>query len=253
MKSIEQLIQEKFEEKLENGDFEKIISDSLDKMISNTLSSLAGYKSALSLELENKLAPILSSAIANSKLKNLTNKVTLLLNQIMSNSELSGLSKIEEKLKVYLGYPLKDVKTIKLSDIFNEYVKFAKNECLHLHIDDEDIEYECGRGTLYFTVNLEKIEENKSYFGNKKYKLFVTPNNDLSEYSDYPELDIEFEISDFKHIRFSAPIDLARLTYYPAFIWFLIQLSNNFVKVEVDNESISEEISIEYEEIKGGI
>lgn len=247
MKTIEQLLNEKFAEKLENGDFEKIIEESLNKMVQNSLDNLAGYGSPLRREIENKLLPILSTAIANSELDNLANKITLLLNRIMANSELAKLESIENSLKDYLGYSVRKIKTIKLSDIFNEYVNFAKDKCSQLYISENDVTYEDGIATLYFDVCLERVKEEKNYFRRTKYKLSVDYCGDLNEYSDNPELDIEFEIDDYSHIRFGAPIDLARLTYYPSFIWFLIQLSNNFVKIEIDQPSFSKEIAVEIE------
>lgn len=249
MKTIEQLLNEKFAEKLENGDFEKIIEESLNKMVQNSLDYLTSYGSPLIREIENKLLPILSTAIANSELDNLANKITLLLNRIMVNSELSKLENIENSLKDYLGYSVRKIKTIKLSDIFNEYVNFAKDKCSQLYISENDVEYEDGIATLYFDVRLERVEEEKKYFRRTKYKLSVDYCGDfINEYSDNPELDIEFEIDDYSCIGFSAPIDLARLTYYPSFIWFLIQLSNNFVKIEIDQPSFSKVIEVEIEE-----
>lgn len=255
MKTIEQIITEKFEEKINNGDFEKIINEKLDSLVKDTLNSLTGWSSPLKKQLEERLKPVLETAIANSNLDNILDKMTLLLNNVLTNSELKNASELQNNIEQYLTYSKREKygDSIKLSEIFNKYVEFAKNECDRLDFDESDLDFDDGYEIMYFTTQLEEIqEEKKGYFSRyssgRKFILKTIPNDyDESDNHEMPELDIEFEIDSLGYLNLCEKISVNRLTNYPAFIWFLIRLSQTFHKIEIDIDCKEEEIEVKVE------
>lgn len=255
MKTIEQIITEKFEEKIANGDFEKIINEKLESLINQSLDRLTGWDSDVEKQLKARLKPVLETAIADSKLDNILDKITLLLNNVLANSELKECSKLNKEIENYLVYKnsQKYGEKIKLSDIFDKYVEFAQKECEELDFDKDDLEFDCESATVYFTAYLEeKDEEKKGYFSrynqDRRFILRVIPDDyDEDSNHDMPKLDIEFKIDNNGYLYLLEDISINRLSSYPSFIWFLIRLTQTTYKIDIDKRELSEEFSVEVE------
>lgn len=257
MKTIEQIITEKFEEKIINGDFEKIINEKLESLISQSLDRLTGWGSDVEEQLKARLKPVLETAIANSKLDNILDKMTLLLNNVLANSELKECSKLNKEIENYLVYKnsQKYGEKIKLSDIFDKYVEFAKKECERLDFDQDDLEFDGSSTTVYFTAYLEEKtddEEKRGYFSryntDKRFILRVIPDEyDEDSNHDMPKLDIEFKIDNNGYLYLLEDISINRLSSYPSFIWFLIRLTQTTYKIDIDKRELSEEFYVEVE------
>lgn len=256
MKTIEQIITEKFEEKIINGDFEKIINEKLESLISQSLDHLTGWGSDVEEQLKARLKPVLETAIADSNLDNIRDKMTLLLNNVLANSELKECSKLNKEIEDYLGYKTNQRygEKIKLSDIFNKYVEFAKKECEKLNFDQDDLEFDGSSATVYFTAYLEEKtddEEKRGYFSRYKdtrFILRVIPDDyDEDSSHDMPELDIEFKIDKYGDLYLLEDISINRLSSYPSFIWFLIRLTQTTYKIDIDKRELSEEFLVEVE------
>lgn len=256
MKTIEQIITEKFEEKIINGDFEKIINEKLESLINQSLDHLTGWNSDVEKQLKARLKPVLETAIVNSNLDNILDKMTLLLNNVLANSELKECSELNKEIENYLGYKTNKRygETLKLSDIFDKYVEFAKKECEKLNFDQDDLEFDGGSTTVYFTAYLEENndEEKRGYFSryntDRRFILRVIPDDyDEDSSHDMPELDIEFKIDNYGYLYLLEDISINRLSSYPSFIWFLIRLTQTTYKIDIDKRELSEEFSVEVE------
>ena len=256
MKTIEQIITEKFEEKIINGDFEKIINEKLESLISQSLDRLTGWGSDVEEQLKARLKPVLEAAIANSNLDNILDKITLLLNNVLANSELKECSKLNKEIEDYLVYKnsQKYGEKIKLSDIFEKYVEFAKKECEKLNFDQDDLAFDGSSATVYFTAYLEEKtdDEKRSYFSRynteRRFILRVIPDDyDEDSSHDMPDLDIEFKIDNSGYLYLLEDIAINRLSSYPSFIWFLIRLTQTTYKIDIDKRELSEEFYVEVE------
>ena len=256
MKTIEQIITEKFEEKIINGDFEKIINEKLESLISQSLDRLTGWGSDVEEQLKARLKPVLETAIANSNLDNILDKITLLLNNVLANSELKECSKLNKEIEDYLVYKnsQKYGEKIKLSDIFEKYVEFAKKECEKLNFDQDDLAFDGSSATVYFTAYLEEKtdDEKRSYFSRynteRRFILRVIPDDyDEDSSHDMPDLDIEFKIDNSGYLYLLEDIAINRLSSYPSFIWFLIRLTQTTYKIDIDKRELSEEFYVEVE------
>lgn len=256
MKTIEQMITERFEEKINNGDFEKIIDEKLDTLIRLSLDNLTSWGAPLKKQLEERLKPVLETAVANSDLDNILDKMTLLLNNVLANSELKKSLKLQNNLEEYLTYSKgKYDENLKLSEIFNKYVEFAQNECEILNFEEDDLDFEEGTAHIYFTASLEEVEEDEkkrgyfSRYSDRKFILKTRPNDyDESDNHEMPELDIEFKIDSLGYLSLCEDISINRLANYPAFIWFLIRLSQTSYKIEIDRTSFEEEFEVPIDE-----
>lgn len=240
-KTIEQMILESFNEKINNGYFENIINNKLEEFFQRILDDLLVFNSSFKENMKKRLDPILTNAISNSRLENLTEKVTLLVNNLLANSELYKASKLQENLASYLDCGKNEpfIKKIKLSDIFNKYVEFAKNECknfLYIHYNKEDFSFEFGTACLNFSASLEEIKDDskRDYFDTRERKFILKTNFNEKCNHTQPKLDIEFKIDNLGYLNLTENISINRIHEYPPFIWLLIRLSQICCEVYID-------------------
>lgn len=241
-KTIEQMILESFNEKINNGYFENIINNKLEEFFQRILDDLLVFNSSFKENMKKRLDPILTTAISNSRLENLTDKVTLLVNNLLANSELYKASKLQENLASYLasyldcGKNKPYIEKIKLSDIFNKYVEFAKNECKNFHYNKKDLSFEFGTACLNFSASLEEIKDDskRDYFDTRERKFILKTNFNKKCNHTQPKLDIEFKINNFGYLNFTEDISINRIHQYPPFIWLLIRLSQICCEVYID-------------------
>ena len=248
-KTIEQMILESFNEKINNGYFENIINNKLEEFFQRILDDLLVFNSSFKENMKKRLDPILKSAISNSRLENLTDKVTLLVNNLLANSELYKTSKLQENLASYLDCGKNEpyIEKIKLSDIFNKYVEFAKNECKNFF---EVLSLEFGTACLNFSASLEEIKDDskRDYFDTRERKFILKTNFNKKCYHTQPKLDIEFKIDNLGYLNLTEDISINRIHQYPPFIWFLIRLSQICCEVYIDEPTMKRQFDVEIKE-----
>lgn len=248
-KTIEQMILESFNEKINNGYFENIINNKLEEFFQRILDDLLVFNSSFKENMKKRLDPILTTAISNSRLENLTDKVTLLVNNLLANSELYKASKLQENLASYLDCGKNEpyIEKIKLSDIFNKYVEFAKNECKNFL---EVLSSEFGTECFNFSASLEEIKDDskRDYFDTRERKFILKTNFNKKCYHTQPKLDIEFKIDNLGYLNLTEDISINRIHQYPPFIWFLIRLSQICCEVYIDEPTMKRQFDVEIKE-----
>lgn len=246
---LDEIIQNKLEEKFTNGEIEKRVSEALDKCLSDIIGDMfSSYSSPLKKELEEKLQPVISNAIANSTIEGLVDKLTILINKSIENKEISEISKSFDRYGSFEQITGNDItikykQKIKLSEIFEMYKNFVEKEIEKFDYNDEDWEYDEGRETVYWKTSLEKIEEdseNKWWHTDSgdTYKLSARPDNEDDIDEGNYNLDIGFKIYknyDNKYrLRLLGDLTVNDLINAPKFILDLYAISRNYCDIEID-------------------
>ena len=264
---MEQMLSEVFKEilekKFEEGYINTLVSESIDKCLKDVVNNLfTRYDSELKKQLEEKIKPVISNAIANSDMEGYVEKLTILTNQLINQRELSDISQFksdcfDDILGASKKYKYGDTET--LSSILNMYKEWVEPQLKDLKYNDEDWSYDDGVGYVDWTIGIEEVEEEDethSYFKSKesKYRLYTRPDDPdiISEYEDY-DFDIVFSLYkgyDHKlHLSIDGNITLRELAYLPKFLVTLYYISSKCCYIEEDiyDKSFDVEVEIEKE------
>ena len=252
---MENLIKKVFNEKLNDGTIEKIVSEKIEEMISSILRDQMSWSGEVKKRLEERLKPIMLEAVANCDLSQTAAVVTDLLNSAVKTSPVHLIKDTYDGIKTlfYTNEEAKDIsfgKTVKLSEIFEVYTKFLT----YKSYDESDLEkkdidvhdnYDEGGKYAYIgaSMEVERITE-ENYWGRGKTKYQVTLSN------EYEDKDIVFEITESYDETLRINIDtgnmlLAELRHLPKIFLYLIQLKNNWCKIQIDTESEMDEVEVE--------
>lgn len=99
---LNEIIENKLNEKFTNGEIEKKISSALDNCFDGIINDMfTRYDSPLKKELEEKLSPIIKNAIANSTVEGLVDKLTILINKALENKEINNIAETYDR---YSGF-----------------------------------------------------------------------------------------------------------------------------------------------------
>lgn len=255
---MEDLIKKVFNEKLNDGTIEKIVREKIDEMISSILRDQMSWSGEVKKGLEERLKPIMLESVAKCDLSQTAAVVTDLLNSAVKTSPVHLIKDTYDGIKTLFATEAesKDIsfgKTIKLSEIFEVYTKFLTyNSCSEYDLEKKNIEvsedYDNGGKHAYIDAGMEveRITDD-NWWGRSATKYQVTLSN------NYEDKDIVFSISESYDKTLRIDIDtgnmlLAELRHLPRIVLYLIQLKNNYCKIEIDTESEAEEVEIEVED-----
>ena len=254
---MESLIKKVFNEKLNDGTIEKIVSEKIEEMISSILKDQMSWSGQVKKALEERLKPIMLEAVANCDLSQTAAIVTDLLNSAVKTSPVHLIKDTYDGIKTLFATneEAKDIsfgKTVKLSEIFKVYTKSLTYKTYY----DSDLEkkdiavndnYDEGGKYAYIDASMEVeriIKEN--YWSSKKTKYQVTLHN------NYEDKDIVFNISESYDETLRIDIDtnnmlLAELRHLPQIFLYLIQLKSNWCNIQIDTESEVDEVEVAVE------
>lgn len=254
---MEDLIKKVFNEKLNDGTIEKIVSNKIEEMISSILQDQMNWSGQVKKALEERLKPIMLEAVANCDLSQTAAIVTDLLNSAVKTSPVHLIKDTYDGIKTLFATDkeaqnISFGKMVKLSEIFEVYTKFLT----YHSYDESDLEkkgievndnYDNGGKYAYIgaSMEVENISE-KTYWGGYKPKYQVTLHN------DFEDNDIVFEITESYNSTLRINIDtgnmlLAELRHLPQIFLYLIQLKSNWCVIKIDTESEVDEVEVEVE------
>lgn len=251
---MKEIIEKVFEGKIKDGTVEKIVSEQVDKMITSICTEQMGYGGELKKKMAEKLAPIMLEALENSDLGVLTLKITELINANLKGSPLDYYAKTLD-LKELFGSnraikKLEGRKTIKMSEIFDEYLNYVQDTYDDGDFEREEINYDDGTKTVYVECNMAVNESEKLYW-ERRPGYEVELSNEKS--SDQKSTDVRFKLqwnydNTALHVRTNFyDMPLSDLRYCPAFFLYLFYLEQNCIKIELDKEQDSTDACIELE------
>ncbi len=255
---MKELIKKTFEEKMNNGAFEKIVGEKFEEMIVSICNDLTNWNGPIRKQMEEKIKPLMSEAIETSDFNEYTIKLVDIINQSLKQTSLNQYRIFAENLKKLLGHKTKDYKfeeTVKISTLFEKYVDFIEETLEESNFDSDEINTDEGQKKAYvkcyYYIDDVNNDKKPSYFDNKRDNLHIIFTNDKAESDEdiAAKTRIEFDIyEDYegsKHINFNSDFKISDLRIIPGFILDLMDIKNKFCNISIDSEE--EDIDAEFE------
>lgn len=241
METLEQAIARIVNEKLNDGTVERIVSEKLEKAVSDAMDDVFSYRGKGREELKNRIEGIMVPAIEKHDFNKYLVKMDTVLTEIINNTNLADNERILENFRGLMKEP--DYKEIKLSDIFKEYCKHVAE-----NVDTDELEVDTDDTPSYQYVSaVMDVEDTGGRYSSYK-ECTVT-----LECEEDGELKIQFRLIKWKedkawNIRDVAEhVDINSLRHMSKFEVFLCTLKRAYVDVIIDTNSAQEEVQPEAE------
>lgn len=250
---MKEIIEQKLQEKLNDGSIDKIVSNSIEQMFKEALDELLRWNSPIKKALEEKLKPILSESVEKSDVSKYAIKTTEIINEALERSPLSNHKKVLENLAEFFGENFKFNQKVKLTEIFEKYADFIENHAFDASdFDTDDFDTDEGDRRTDVECYMTVEEKYKGYFS-RKDNWIVKFSNSVSEKSERlaEKTNFEFEIynsyDDKKHISFGSNCLISDFQYMPKFALYLMQLKNNYVEIDLDSHEESYDVTVTFD------
>lgn len=240
---MKDLINRVFEEKLQDGTIEKIVSERIDAMINEICLDQMRWSGSAKKAMEEKLSPLILQAIENSDLSSMVTKITMMINASMRGSEVEQYHDVLQSVKNIFDAndfisDLRKKKVVRLSEIFERY-----KEYLNVVYDKDDFDKEdiCDDGdsvTASVMCGLRVDSENDRGFS------WFKPGYEVELYAE------KYDNSKSGDIRFRlrwnydktklylqgdfSTMTLSELRHVPQFILYLATIERELIEIEVD-------------------
>lgn len=234
MENFEQKIMNAVNGKMNDGTVEKLVSQYIEKGVSDALSSLFSYGGEGKKLIEKKLNETIVPVIEEHDFNQYLTKLDTVLTEIVNATNLADNKEILESFKGLMKEP--EMKEIKLSEIFKQYCKYVAE-----NIDTDNLEACCEDGEPYYehvTASMEVEHEDKGWFKSNYDDCSVKFTCDEDE-------DLNCQIKLYKGvskekwnmISHGDSVDVNSLYGLSKFEIFLLTLKRGFVDIIMDKES----------------
>ena len=241
---MEDLIKKVYQEKMNDGSFEKIISVEFEKMVLESCNDLFKWNGAIKKQMDEKINSIMSGLIERTDFNEYVTKLQLVINETIKHSSLGNFKEVAESIQKICGHPnYKYGDKIKLSDIFKKYIEWIEKEFDENDFNDDEINKDDGTKTASVDCSLD-IEESYS-------KISVVLGNEKVE--EHEETEIRFDLirsydsEETYNLSFNSDYKISDLRNMPSFIIYLLNLKQQYVKIEIDDVSDDEFGPAEFE------
>ncbi|MDQ7094179.1 hypothetical protein REC12_11320 [Desulfosporosinus sp. PR] len=235
--SIEAAIKSVVDEKMNDGTIERLVSENLEKGINSSLEKLLGKYGDITEIIEKKIKEVMVGQLSSYDYSKYIVRLDAMLTEILKRTALDNKKILEnfKELMVDRDIP----KVVKLSDIFEEWKRHVarKVDTSKLEIDYNDgVAYEC----VTVTMDVEREEERSWSSSIFKYAkaIFECENDD--------ELNFEIRLCKYREYPWSLSVEIddsiRSLRYLDDFKIYLLQLKQADVKIEIDEEDLSDEV-----------
>lgn len=253
---MKDLINRVFEEKMQDGTVEKIVSENIDNMIKEICKSQMNWNGAAKKAMEEKLSPIILQAVESSDLSNMVTKITMLINSSLQASELEDYHDVLESVRSIYGVndhvkALRERKVVKLSEIFEEYKKYLNDIYDRDDFDSEDITDD-GEGVTspidcYLTV---APEEGRFTWQKPGYEVELSTDKSNDKKSGDVRFKLKWNYDNSKLHLYAdlRSLSLSDLRYCPSFILYLAAIEREWSPIEIDIENDDDVVYIDCRE-----
>lgn len=235
--NLEKNIKDVIAQQLENGIVEKLIAEQLKQGVSIALEDLfASYGGEARKVIENKLKSVIVPYLETYDYSEYITKLDHVLVETLREASFDNRKLLENFKNLMIE---EKEKTIKLSDLFNEWKKYVAKQVetdgLEVEFDDRP-EYEA----VEVSVQVERNED-RSWSSFEYATIFFECEHD-------EDLNFEIPISSYKKdkewdINYRTSNELKSLRHLNDFEILLMRLSQNAVKLALDIEWKEEEVT----------
>lgn len=235
------VITKSFKEKIENGDFKKIVDKKLEEMMSSVLDDLVTWRGPVKEYFKKQMEEIMMGVVKDTDFTEYCNVIKGIINQALPQTALPEYKRFVEGLQKTLGKPTPTWDTkVKVSDIFKEYCKYVEEQ----DFDSDDLD-DIDDGTSYINLAMElKEDDTSSYTTAYKLRFFIEGHysGDEEDYEFEVELTKNYSSNDH-HIGFSKD-KVSDYRHLSSFELYLLQLSNCYTDIIVDDNYLEESVTI---------
>lgn len=234
MENFEQKIINAVNGKMNDGTVEKLVSQYIEKGVSDALSSLFSYggegKKLIEKKLNETIVPVIEAHDFNQYLT----KLDTVLTEIVNATNLADNKEILESFKGLMKEP--EMKEIKLSEIFKQY-------CRHVaeNVRTDELEACCEDGEPYYehvTAQMEVDHEDKRWFK-------PTYDDCIVRFICEEDENLNCQIKLYKHtnkdkwkmLNHDDSVVISSLSGLSEFEVFLMTLRRSFMDIVLDVES----------------
>lgn len=239
---MQEIIKKVYNEKLNDGTIEKIVSDKIDEMVKSCCDDLFTWCGPIKKQMKEKLGEVMSTVVENSDFSQYVQKLTYIINQVLPETALEDYKNIGKAIEETCGSKALSYKdTVKLSDIFKAYCDYVEKETFNEYDfdDDDELHDDYDNGGKYTELTLKmKVDDYIKFYIDDSYTTM-----DTKEREKYT-----FSLKKWKNsVSYYKEIPLSKLRYISQFEMYLIMLSNNSVRIEFDcyNEECEVECHVE--------
>lgn len=243
---MQELLNKIYQEKLDDGTIEKIISDELEESVRESIRSvLGGYNSKFRKEIEKKLESIIDDVLEHSDFQKYIDKLTYLVNKGIPDSKLSCIDDFEEAIKSAFGKKEKIPSEITVEDLFAHYTHFVEAHPPYESDVDDLIKEDAGDKWLDIECGVNYKEE----YGESATLTFWAkiPDADDADVSDWQN-DVRVNVHLYKGKISSWQLDfkVRELRFMGEFKMMLIRLANADTKIIVNKKTIKADLCVDY-------
>jgi len=235
--NLENSIKDVINNKLVDGTIEKLVSEQLEKGVTNALENLFRSYGDVTKIIEEKIKSVMVPYLENYDYSQYLVKLDSVLVEVLKSSALDNKKLLENFKELMTSEEIP--KSIKMSDIFNEWKKYAAKEVDTSELDDDCGEYE------HLEVRMSCEDMSSSWSDYEKYMVTFECEQD-------EKLNFEFEISRWKKsnnktfdLHYYDTHDLESLRYLKNFEVYMMKIKQAFCDIELDIEDDSDEVEVE--------
>ncbi|MDU6263763.1 MAG: hypothetical protein E6600_04605 [Anaerocolumna aminovalerica] len=238
--TIENSIAEMLQKKLTDGSIEAIIEEKLTKCIGECMENMFRWSGPAKELIEEKLKATMIPAIEKHDFSEYTLKLDAVLTEIVNSTSLQDNKKILDNFKSLM---IEGDKELNLSDIFEKWCDYvAENvETSGLDINyDDGVSYE----DVHVEMSVEKVKNCSRYSPDKKIVRFTCEHDE--------DMNLQFEIYKYDfmkgyEISGHGIVNINNLSRMDDMQIFLVKLSRNSTKINIDDEYLEDDVSPEKE------
>lgn len=237
--NLENSVKDCITKELEKGIIEKVISEKLEKCISECIDDMFKWNGVIKETIEEKLKETMIPFLENYNYSELVPKLDHVLTELLKALNLDNKKLLEN----FEALMMKEVpKEIKLTEIFSQWKKHVGEKLDRNKIEDFDYEGAC----IDVCMNVEEVSSDWSNYERK----VVTFTCDTDE-----DINIEFMLERWKksnektyRLEWKTSQELSSLRHLNKFDMFMMNLCQAYSDIEIDKEYKNDEIIIEYSE-----
>lgn len=241
--SLEDSIKDVISKKLEDGTIEKLLSEQLENGITNVLKDLFRSYGDVAKVIEEKIKSVMIPYLEGYDYSEYITKLDSVLVEVLKSSAVENkrlLSNFKELMVFDYGK-----KTIKASELYEAWCKFVAKE---VNTDELEVEYDDGVSYEPVEVSLDiEYQDRRSWSSFEDATLILECEHD-------EKMNFEIRLSRWEEtkdktwsINYKQCHELHSLRYLNKFEIFLMKLDQVGIKLEIDTECESDEITPEKE------
>lgn len=244
--NLEESVKDVIQQKLADGTVEKIMTEKLEKGISDVMDDLLRSYGSVGKAIKDKLKEVMIPAVEKHDFSKHIVKLDTILTDIVNQTSLLENQKLLENFKDLMLEP--EIEEIKTSELFEKWFEYVAGE-----VNTSNLEIDYTDRVSYQTVSCKAYIE---YADNRSWSIFKDANI-IFECEQDKNMNFIISITTWKErdkfdkikwdINYNSNPYLNSLRFLNKFELFLMKLNRSGVKLIIDDEEAEDDVQPEAE------